>query len=157
MSDHRGDEGEAHRRDDATWTIGVSSDSGPGPVGEPAVPEQIGHYRVHSLLGRGGMGYVYLASDTKLGRQVAVKFLPQTPAGDASGQDRLEREARAVAALNHPAICAIYSIEEHATTPFLVLEYVPGRTFQDLIEHRSEEHTSELQSPCNLVCRLLLE
>jgi serine/threonine protein kinase/tetratricopeptide (TPR) repeat protein len=135
MSDLRGDEGETHRRDDATWTIGVSSDSGPGPVGEPAVPEQIGHYRVHSLLGRGGMGYVYLASDTKLGRQVAVKFLPQTPAGDASAQDRLEREARAVAALNHPAICAIYSIEEHATTPFLVLEYVPGRTFQDLIEH----------------------
>src|ERR1035441_9359882 len=94
MSDLRGDEGETHRRDDATWTIGVSSDSGPGPVGEPAVPEQIGHYRVHSLLGRGGMGYVYLASDMKLGRQVAVKFLPKTPAGDASGQERLERGAR---------------------------------------------------------------
>ncbi len=85
------------------------------------------------------MGCVYLASDTKLGRQVAVKFLPLTPAGDTDAHDRLEREARAVAALNHPAICAIYSIEEHANSPFLVLEYVPGKTFQELIEHPGED------------------
>jgi serine/threonine protein kinase len=105
------------------------------PALDPTIPAAIGRYRVDSLLGKGGMGQVYLAFDTRLDRQVAVKFLPQSSVGEQIAIDRFLREARAAAALNHPAICAIYSIEEYENIPFLVLEYIPGKTFRGLMDH----------------------
>lgn len=100
---------------------------------EDKIPGRLGRYEIISLLGRGGMGAVYLGLDTQLGRQVAIKILPDETAQDPVVRDRFLREARAVAALNHPGICTIYSIEEEKDVLFLVLEYVRGHTFRDLI------------------------
>ena len=88
----------------------------------------LGHYRIIEKLGSGGMGEVYRAEDLRLLRQVAIKVLPADVAGDATRMQRLEREARAVAALNHPNIAAIYGLEETDHSRALVLELVPGQT-----------------------------
>jgi serine/threonine protein kinase len=86
-------------------------------------PQQsIGHYRISAKLGEGGMGAVYRAIDTRLGRDVAIKVLPPAFAEDATRMQRLEREARLLASLNHPNIAAIYGIEERA----IVMELVEG-------------------------------
>src|ERR1700693_5516267 len=85
-------------------------------------PQAIGHYRITSKLGAGGMGEVYRATDTKLGREVAVKVLPDNFAQDAGRMARFEREARVLASLNHPNIAAIYGIEAGA----IVMELVEG-------------------------------
>jgi serine/threonine protein kinase len=87
-----------------------------------APPSLIGHYRIVSKLGTGGMGAVYRATDTKLNREVAIKVLPDSFAGDADRLARFAREAQVLASLNHPNIAAIYGVEEHA----LVLELVEG-------------------------------
>ncbi len=89
---------------------------------------QIGHYQIKSLLGVGGMGEVYLAQDTRLGRQVAIKLLPPEAAQSETAKRRLLREARAAAALNHPNIVTIHSIEEADDSVFIVMEYVEGET-----------------------------
>ena len=89
---------------------------------------QIGHYQIKSLLGAGGMGEVYLAQDTRLGRQVAIKLLPPEAADSPTAKRRLLREARAAAALNHPNIVTIHSIEEVDNSIFIVMEYVEGET-----------------------------
>jgi Tol biopolymer transport system component len=93
----------------------------------------LNHYRVVRQLGRGGMGEVYEAEDTKLHRKVALKVLPTTVAADAERRERFEREARAVAALNHPGIVTIHSVEEADGVPFLTMELVEGTTLADLI------------------------
>ena len=95
------------------------------------LPESLGHYRIVRLLGRGGMGEVYLAEDLTLGRQVALKLLP--PALATTGRDRFEREARAVAALNHPNIVTLHSIDQSGETPFLTMEFVDGKPLNELI------------------------
>ena len=92
------------------------------------------HYEIVSLLGKGGMGEVWRARDTKLGREVAIKTLPEEFAKDADRLARFEREARLLAALNHPNIAAIYGLEEHEGTRFLVLELVEGDTLADQIK-----------------------
>src|SRR5688572_26578293 len=92
---------------------------------------RIGRYELLSVLGRGGMGEVYRARDTKLGRDVAIKALPEEFARDPERLARLEGEARALASLNHPNVAAIYGLEEHDGTTFLVLELVEGITLAD--------------------------
>ena len=92
-------------------------------------------YEILSQLGAGGMGEVYLALDTKLGREVAIKLLPDVLAKNPERQVRFEYEARILASINHPNIAAIYSLEEFEGQAFLVLEFVPGKTLAELIDH----------------------
>ncbi len=94
------------------------------------VGQTLGHYRIEEKLGQGGMGVVYSATDSKLGRQVAIKVLPELFAKDPERLARFEREARMLAALNHPNIAAIHGLEESGGTHYLVLELVPGKTLE---------------------------
>lgn len=93
----------------------------------------VGHYKVLEALGAGGMGEVFIAHDTTLDRRVALKVLPASVAADPDRRDRFTREARAVAALNHPNIVTIHSVEQAGETYFLTMELVDGRTLADLI------------------------
>ncbi len=94
------------------------------------IGKTIGHYRIISHLGKGGMGEVYLADDTTLDRRVALKFLPEAFTNDPERMARFEREAKLLASLNHPNIAGIYGLEEAEGNRFLVLEYVEGETLQ---------------------------
>ena len=93
-----------------------------------ALGTRLGAYEIVGVIGAGGMGEVYRARDTRLGRTVAVKLLPAHLAGDREAGERLEREARAVAALRHPHICTLYDVGRHNGQSFLVMEYVEGDT-----------------------------
>src|SRR5580698_7826918 len=96
---------------------------------------KFGSYQILASIGAGGMGEVYLARDTRLGRTVAIKILPAHLCGTREAQERFDREARAISSVSHPNICHLYDVGTQDGTSYLVMEYLQGETVADRLSH----------------------
>jgi serine/threonine protein kinase len=135
-----------HSHDETTSLLHQPAYESARPIQDDQLkPNQIvAHYRICSLLGKGGMGSVYLAEDTKLKRNVALKVLPSSNATDESARKRLLREAQAAAALDHPNICAIHEVGEANGTSYIAMQFIEGESLAEILQRRQLTHVEVL-------------
>src|SRR3954469_24756938 len=117
-------------------------------------PAAIQHYRIIRRLGSGGMGDVYLATDTRLRRQVAIKLLSRYGPRETKNQQRFLREARAAAALAHPHICPVFEVGEHDERPYIVMQYVEGETLASVLQNGRMEPQKALDVAAQIAAAL---